>query len=77
MKLDEAIKWLGTTVLIIGTGVNGLNIYPLGAMILTVGGWIWLTAAIRARDWPLIITNLIMSMTGMAGIIYNLWFVNP
>ena len=71
MKTDDIIKWLGTSVLIIGTGVNGLNIYPMGAMILTLGGWIWLTAAIRAGDWPLIITNLIMSMTGMAGIIYN------
>jgi hypothetical protein len=71
MKTDDIIKWLGTTILIIGTGVNGLNIYPAGALILTLGGWVWLTAAIRARDWPLIVTNSIMSMTGMAGIIYN------
>ena len=71
MKLDDIIKWSGTTVLIIGTGINGLNIYPMGAMILTVGGWIWLTAAIRARDMPLIVTNVVMSLTGLAGIIYN------
>jgi hypothetical protein len=70
-KHIDALKWLGTIVLIIGTAVNGLNFYPLGVLILATGGLLWLTAAVLVKDRPLIVTNLVMSLTGLAGVVYN------
>jgi len=70
-KHIDAVKWLGTIVLIIGTAVNGLNFYPLGVLILATGGLLWLTAAVLVKDRPLIVTNLVMSLTGLAGVVYN------
>ena len=65
-------KWLATLILITGTLVNGLGFYPQGPIILVIGGFIWLGVAIRIKDWPLIITNLVMSTVGMAAVIYTL-----
>jgi hypothetical protein len=73
-KHIDALKWLGTIVLIIGTAVNGLNFYPLGVLILATGGLLWLTAAVLLKDRPLIVTNLVMSLTGLAGVVYNLFY---
>lgn len=71
----ERLKWLGTWVLIAGTAVNGLNIYPLGVLMLALGGLLWLAAAVILKDRPLIVTNLVMTVTGLAGVVYNL-FIN-
>ena len=68
---DEQLKWTGTAVLIIGTAINGLNIYPAGVLTLFVGGFFWIEAARRARDVPLIVTNAVMMLTGLAGVVYN------
>ena len=65
------IKWAGTYTLIAGTAVNGLNIYPLGVIMLALGGVIWLTAAIIQNDRPLIWTNLVMTLTGLAGVAWH------
>ena len=73
MITDNQIKWAGTTTLILGTAVNGLNIYPLGVLILVLGGMFWTVAAIRAKDTPLIIVNVVMSLTGLAGVVYNMF----
>lgn len=71
MDLNNYLKWLGTAILIAGTAVNGLNIYPLGVLMLALGGFVWLTVAIRLRDRPLIVTNLVMAVTGLIGVIYK------
>lgn len=68
---DNVLKWLGTTTLILGTVLNGLNVYPLNVIILTLGGGFWIWAAARARDIPLIVTNAAMMAIGMAGVLYN------
>jgi glucose uptake protein GlcU len=68
---DNQLKWLGTFTLVLGTAVNGFNIYPLGVIILTLGGIFWVIAARRANDLPLIVVNLVMMLTGMAGVAYN------
>lgn len=68
----ELTKWIATAILIAGTFVNGLGYYPQGPIILVIGGFIWLAVAIRVKDWPLIITNLVMSTVGLAAVIYTL-----
>lgn len=69
--MNAILKWLGTAILILGTAVNSLNIYPGGVILLILGGWIWLAVAIRIKDRPLIVTNLVMSMTALVGVVYR------
>jgi hypothetical protein len=71
-KTNAILKWTATVILIVGTGVNGLGIYPLGPALLVLGGFIWLAVAIRIKDAPLIVTNLVMSVVGLAAIVYTL-----
>lgn len=68
---DNFLKWLGTVTLVIGTVLNGLNVYPFNVLVLSLGGVFWIWAAVRVRDIPLIVTNAIMMAVGMAGVVYN------
>jgi len=65
------LKWLGTGILIVGTGVNSLGYYPLGPLILAVGGILWLIVSIRWREPALIATNAVMFICGAAGLIWR------
>ena len=58
--------------MIVGTAVNGLGMYPEGPALLVLGGFIWLIVAVRIKDAPLIVTNLVMATVGLAAIIYTL-----
>ena len=69
---NTILKWTATAVLIAGTAVNGLGYYPEGPALLVLGGFIWLAVAIRIKDAPLIVTNLVMATVGLAAIIYTL-----
>jgi hypothetical protein len=68
----QTAKWTATAVLIVGTAVNSLGIYPLGPLLLVLGGIIWLGVALKLKDRPLIVTNLVMSLVGLAGIVWTL-----
>jgi hypothetical protein len=72
LKWTIYAKWFATAVLIIGTAINSLGYYPLGPIILAVGGFIWLAVSIAWREPSLIITNAVMSLTGIAGLLYKL-----
>lgn len=69
MNRLSTIKWSATTVLVSGTIINNLHIYPLGAIIMSVGGLLWLTAAYYMRDRPLIVTNIMLSIVGIGALI--------
>jgi len=71
-KTNAILKWTATAILIVGTAVNGLGMYPEGPALLVLGGFIWLIVAIRIKDAPLIVTNLVMATVGLAAIIYTL-----
>ena len=70
MKIDQYLKWIATAILIIGTAVNSLGYYPIGPMILAVGGIIWLVVSIMWREPSLIVTNAVMTFTGLVGLCY-------
>jgi hypothetical protein len=70
--MTKTLSWIATVVLILGSGVNGLGIYPLGALMLAGGGFIWLVVSIMMRNWPLIVTNAVMSTVGLVTIAYTL-----
>ena len=71
-KTNSILKWTATAILIIGTAVNGLGMYPEGPALLVLGGFIWLIVAVRIKDAPLIVTNLVMATVGLAAIVYTL-----
>jgi len=68
MKLDWYLKWVATAVLIAGTAVNSLGFYPLGPIILALGGVLWLIVSLMWREPALIVTNAVMLATGLAGL---------
>ena len=69
---NTILKWTATAILILGTAVNGLGMYPEGPALLVLGGFIWLIVAVRIKDAPLIVTNLVMATVGLAAILYTL-----
>lgn len=67
----DVIKWSATVVLIISVALNGLGFYPVGPIVAIVGGLIWLVAAIKMGDKPLIATNSVMTAVGAITVGYN------
>ena len=64
----QILKWIGTSILVIGTGVNSLGIYPLGPLLLGVGGLVWMTVGIMWKETSLIVTNLVLSLVTFIGL---------
>ena len=72
MVVDQFLKWVATTILIIGTVVNAAGYYPAGPLILALGGYVWLVVSIMWKDWALITTNAVMSTTAIVIVLYKL-----
>lgn len=70
----EYVKWSGTITLIIGTLLNSFGFYPVGPVILWLGGVMWLIVAIYWREPSMIVTNTVMTIAGAVGLIYY-WMV--
>jgi len=69
---DSVIKWAATLILIIGSFVNSMQVYPQGPWLLVLGGLLWLLSAIRMRDRALIVTNAVMAVAGAGPLIYRM-----
>lgn len=69
MKVEDILKWTATSILIVGSAINGLGYYPLGPIILAVGGTIWLFVSLMWREWALVLTNGVMTLVGVAGLL--------
>lgn len=72
-NVDKYLKWLATITLIFGTLINSLGYYPLGPIILTVGGLIWLIVSVLWKEPALIVNNAVLSLAGIFGLIYANW----
>ena len=66
----NTLKWIATAVLIIGSFINALGYYPLGPIILIVGGALWLTVSIIWREASLIVVNSVMIIAGAIPLLY-------
>jgi|TARA_R110000803_G_scaffold36513_3_gene78384 hypothetical protein len=65
------LKWLATAVLIIGTFINAgfPELYPVGPLLLALGGIIWLIVSFLWKEPALIVTNLVLTAMGFGGIL--------
>ena len=75
MQLTDILKWMATSILITGSLVNSLGIYPAGIFILIIGGLLWLTVSILWREPALIVTNLVMTSVTIIGLMINFFFL--
>ena len=66
--ITDVLKWTATAVLIIGQFFTALGYYPLGPMIMICGGLLWLIVSIIWKETSLIVTNTIMAIAGIAGL---------
>ena len=73
-KIDFYLKWLATGLLIVGCGLNSVNIYPAGPLVTGFGGIFWLIVSIMWKEWSLIVTNATLLFVNYAGLIYMLFF---
>ena len=62
------LKWIATATLIIGTLINSLGYYPIGPIILALGGFIWLVVSVMWREPALIVTNAVLFIVGVGGL---------
>ena len=70
LKIDVVLKWIATITLIIGTFINAgyPHLYPIGPAVLALGGAIWLVVSFMWKEPALIITNAVLTIVGIAGI---------
>ena len=70
MKIDFILKWLATSVLIVGTFINANlpHLYPLGPGLLALGGVIWLVVSFMWKEPALIVNNGVLTVVGLGGI---------
>ena len=69
MNKIDILKWTATLTLIIGTAINSYGYYPEGPLVLALGGGIWLIVSIIWKEWSLIVTNGILTIMGLSGVI--------
>lgn len=71
-KIDFILKWIATSILIVGCFVNSAfpDLYPAGPILLAIGGIVWLIVSCMWREWSLIVTNGVMTAVGLIGLAF-------
>ena len=64
-------KWAATATLILATAINSLGYYPLGPILYLISGVLWIYVSIVWREPALIVTNVVITTVGAAGLLYN------
>ncbi len=65
------LEWVGTVILILGTAVNSMGYYPVGPIILCIGGAFWLAVSIRWNKPSLVVVNIVMMLTSIGGMLWK------
>jgi hypothetical protein len=67
-KLEFALEWISTSVLIVGVYLTAVNYYPLNVWVSLAGNTGWLIVAWLWRKWSLIVVQLIITLVYIIGI---------
>ena len=68
------LKWLGTTLCLIGIALTSFNIYPANIVFGLIGSILWTMAGILQRDAPLVLVEgvaVVLYFGGVLGYIYS------
>ena len=63
------LKWLGTTLCLIGIAFTSFNVYPANIMFSLIGSIMWTLAAILQQDTPLFLVESIAVVLYIGGVI--------
>ena len=66
----QVLKWTATACLIVGFGLVSAGVYEF-ILLQLLGGALWFTASLIMRDTPLIVTNGVMTLSGILGLTYQ------
>ena len=71
-QIDEALQWSGAVAIIAGHSLNavGPSMYPYNVVVFAVGTVAFLAWAIRVRNMPQAVVNLVSIAIGAVGL-YN------
>lgn len=67
--LNNILKWVATTITLIGAVLTSLNIYPLNVIAFNLGSVLWLIFAIRIKEPSLIVVNAGLLLVYVAGLV--------
>ena len=69
-QIDEALQWSGAVAIIAGHVLNavGPEVYPYNIIVFAVGTVLFLTWAIRLRNQPQAVVNVVSLAIGLAGL---------
>ena len=65
----KGIKWLGTTLCLIGIALTSFNIYPINIVLSLIGSTLWTYAGWAQKDVPLFLVEAVAVVMYMAGVI--------
>jgi len=63
------VKWLGTTLCLVGIALTSFNIYPANIVFSLIGSVLWTMAGILQRDAPLVLVELVAALLYFGGLI--------
>ncbi len=66
--LNNILKWVATTITLVGAVLTSLNIYPLNVIAFNLGSVLWLIFAIRIKEPSLIVVNTGLLLVYVAGL---------
>ena len=71
-QIDEGLQWSGAVAIIAGHSLNavGPSMYPYNVVVFAVGTVAFLAWAIRVRNMPQAVVNLVSIAIGTVGL-YN------
>ena len=67
--MNNSLKWVATTITLIGAVLTSLNIYPLNVIAFNLGSVLWLIFAIRIKEPSLIVVNTGLLLVYVAGLV--------
>lgn len=67
--MNNILKWVATTITLIGAVLTSLNIYPLNVLAFNIGSVLWLIFAIRIKEPSLIVVNSGLLLVYVAGLV--------
>jgi hypothetical protein len=69
-QIDETLQWTGAVAIIAGHSLNavGPSMYPYNVVVFAVGTVAFLTWAVRVRNKPQAVVNLVSLAIGLAGL---------